>query len=106
MKERVSRPHTRHMISASLQMQTDSTIVPSWSSVSWTDWKPAMAKLDRPVLVMCESAIQSMTADPVKKNVPTAQVEVFADAGHALFVDDVERFNSVLDAFVKSLPIQ
>jgi pimeloyl-ACP methyl ester carboxylesterase len=63
-----------------------------------------MAKLDRPVLVMCETAIQAMTADPIKKNVPTAQVEPFADAGHALFVDDAEKFNNVLEEFVKKLP--
>jgi len=38
--------------------------------------------------------------------VPTARVEAFADASHALFVDDAERFNTVLEDFVKSIPAQ
>lgn len=103
-KKPQSEEYIAQVIAASLQMPTDSAIAASLSSVSRPDWRPAMAKLDRPVLVMCESAIQSMTADPIKKNVPTAQVEAFADAGHALFVDDAERFNTVLEDFVKSLP--
>jgi pimeloyl-ACP methyl ester carboxylesterase len=35
----------------------------------------------------------------LKKTLPTARVEVFADAGHFLFVDDPDHFNSVVDAF-------
>ncbi len=103
-KKPQSEEYIARVIAASLLMPTDSAIAASVSSVSRADWRPAMAKLDRPVLVMCESAIQAMTADPIKKNVPTARVEAFADAGHALFVDDAERFNTVLEGFVKNLP--
>jgi len=31
---------------------------------------------------------------------------VLVFVGHGLFVDDAERFNAVLDAFVKGLPVQ
>jgi non-heme chloroperoxidase len=102
-KKPQSEEYIARVIAASLLMPTDSAIAASLSSVSRADWGPAMAKLDRPVLVMCESAIQAMTADPIKKNVPTAQVEAFADAGHALFVDDAERFNNVLESFLKNM---
>ena len=101
-----SEEYIARVIAASLQMPTGSAIAASLSAVSRTDWKPAMARLDRPVLVMCESSIQAMTADPIKKNVPTAQVEAFADAGRALFVDDAERFNAVLENYLKNLPTQ
>jgi len=30
---------------------------------------------------------------------PSARVEVFEDAGHALFVDDAARFNALLTEF-------
>jgi non-heme chloroperoxidase len=103
-KKPQSEEYIARVMAASLLMPTDSAIAASLSSVSRADWRPAMAKLDRPVLVMCETSIQAMTADPIKKNVPTAQVEAFADAGHALFVDDAERFNTVLEEFVKKLP--
>jgi microsomal epoxide hydrolase len=103
-KKPQSEEYIARVIAASLLMPTDSAVAASLSSISRADWRPAMAKLDRPVLVMCETAIQAMTADPIKKNVPTAQVEPFADAGHALFVDDAEKFNNVLEEFVKKLP--
>jgi len=103
-KKPQSEEYIARVIAASLVMPTDSAVAASLSSISRADWRPAMAKLDRPVLVMCETAIQAMTADPIKKNVPTAQVEPFADAGHALFVDDAEKFNNVLEEFVKKLP--
>lgn len=103
-KKPQSEEYIARVMAASLLMPTDSAIAASLSSVSRADWRPAKVKLDRPVLVMCESAIQAMTADPIKKNVPSAQVEAFANAGHALFVDDAERFNTVLEEFVKGLP--
>jgi non-heme chloroperoxidase len=103
-KKPQSEEYIARVIAASLLMPTDSAVAASLSSISRADWRPAMAKLDRPVLVMCETAIQAMTADPIKKNVPTAQVEPFVDAGHALFVDDAEKFNNVLEEFVKKLP--
>ena len=31
---------------------------------------------------------------------PMARAEVFADAGHALFVDDAERFDAMMDEFM------
>jgi pimeloyl-ACP methyl ester carboxylesterase len=33
--------------------------------------------------------------------VPGSHTEVFEDAGHCLFVDDADRFNTVLDGFLQ-----
>lgn len=87
----------------SLLMPTDSAIAASVSSISRTDWTPAIRKLDRPVLVTCEAGLKPMAADPVRAIVPTAQIELFEEAGHALFVDDPEHFNSVLEKFITGL---
>ncbi len=35
------------------------------------------------------------------RNRPNTEMEVFSDAGHALFVDDAARFNSVTDEFLR-----
>jgi non-heme chloroperoxidase len=35
------------------------------------------------------------------RNRPDTEMEVFTDAGHALFVDDPARFNSVTDDFLR-----
>jgi non-heme chloroperoxidase len=74
------------------------------SSIARADWRPAIARLDRPVLITCESGLKSMVADLIKSMVPSTRVELFDDAGHALFVDDAGRFNAVLDDFIQHLP--
>ena len=95
--------YIQRVLAASLQMPADSAITASVSSVGRADWRPAIAKLDRPVLIACETGLKSMAADPVKSLVPSARVELFDDAGHALFVDDADRFNSVLEDFLLHL---
>jgi len=40
-------------------------------------------------------------AELITSTVPGSQGEVFEDAGHCLFVDDADRFNSLLEAFMK-----
>jgi non-heme chloroperoxidase len=74
------------------------------SSVSRADWSPAIRKLDRPVLVMCEAPLKAMAADPITALVPAVHVELFENSGHALFVDDADHFNEALQAFVDQLP--
>ena len=39
-------------------------------------------------------------AELVEKNRPATQIEVFETAGHALFVDEPERFNALLSGFL------
>lgn len=95
--------YIQRVIAASLKMPTDSAVAASVSSISRANWHPALAKLDRPVLVVCQAPMKSMAADPVVSVVPSARVEVFEDAGHALFVDDAERFNTVLEDFIRHL---
>jgi microsomal epoxide hydrolase len=89
---------------ASMQMPADSAVAASVSSVSRADFSAAIKKMDKPVMVVCETQLKAMAADPIAALVPTARVELFEDAGHALFVDDAERFNRVLDNFIEDLP--
>lgn len=92
------------VVEASLKMPADSAIAASAGSVSRGDWRPAIAKMDRPILILCQAASQSFAADLIVSVASSTKVELFQDAGHALFVDDAERFNSVLDDFVQHLP--
>lgn len=96
--------YIQRVMGASLKMPTDSAVAVSVSSISRSNWHLALTKLDRPVLVMCEAPLKSMAADPIVSVVPSARVELFEDAGHALFVDDPERFNTALEDFVHHLP--
>jgi microsomal epoxide hydrolase len=94
------------VIEASMQMPTDSAVAVSVSTITRADWRPAIAKLDRPVLIACETAMKRPAADLIKSLVPSTRVELFDSVGHALFVDDSSRFNAVLDDFLNHLPLQ
>jgi len=50
------------------------------------------------------SAAQDASGGPGEAAVPSARIEVFEEARHALFVDDAERFDKTLDDFIAHLP--
>ncbi len=103
-KKPQSEDYIRRVVEASLAMPTDSAIAASVGTVGRADWRPAIAKLDRPVLIACETPLKSMAADLIKSMLPSTRVELFDDAGHALFVDDADRFNALLEDFLQHLP--
>jgi non-heme chloroperoxidase len=96
--------YIQRLVKVSLEMPADSAVAASVSSVGRADYGPALKKMDRPVMVVCETQLKRMAADPVQSVVPSARVELFEDAGHALFVDDAERFNKTLEDFIAHLP--
>ena len=71
------------------------------------DLRPAVDELDRPVLFVASSQPWAVAeADMVRERWPEIRVEVFENTGHALFVDQPERFNRVLEEFLATLPEQ
>jgi microsomal epoxide hydrolase len=66
-----------------------------------TDLRPALDALDRPVLYVVTSRDR---AEMVSARRADVRVGLFENAGHALFVDDADRFNRLLDDFLASLP--
>jgi non-heme chloroperoxidase len=65
-----------------------------------TDLRPALDALDRPVLYVV--ARQDWGED-VRTRRADVRVEVFEDAGHALFVDEADRFNQLLEEFLAAV---
>lgn len=69
------------------------------------DFRPTLPSIDRPTLV---AATTGSPWDPVYAEmaaaIPGARLEWFEGAGHALFVDEADRFNALLDAFLRELP--
>jgi non-heme chloroperoxidase len=85
---------------ASLKTPTNSAVAMLAEFAVKDDLRPVLPKLNIPVLgVMTEN--NRATVDLIRSSVPGAQAEVFEDAGHCLFVDDADRFNTVLDNFLK-----
>lgn len=67
------------------------------------DWRPALDSLDRAMLYVA-SPDEAAQAAMVRERRPDARVEIFESAGHALFVDEPERFNRLLEQFLATLP--
>ena len=100
-KKPQSEDYVRTMIRASLRTPTNSAVTLMQNMATMGDLSPTLAKLDKPVLFVYEPQLAA-TAQIVKTKLPSARVENFEDAGHALFVDDADRFNKLVDEFVSA----
>ncbi len=70
-----------------------------------TDLRPSFDALDRPALCVFSSLDWSVQeAEQIRRDRPDVPVEIIAETSHALFVDQPEAFNRVLEAFLASLP--
>jgi len=67
------------------------------------DMRPLFAKMDKPVLFVGVPS-KKPQGDALKAAVPSARIEYVAGAGHALFVDQAEKFNALLDSFARETP--
>jgi hypothetical protein len=58
---------------------------------------------NRPPFINRSGAGADAIAAIVMKEVPAARLESMKEVGHALFLDDVERFNAIVGSFVQGL---
>ncbi len=58
--------------------------------------------IDVPVLAVMRAghALQATTVNELR---PSAQTEIFERSGHALFVDEADRFNRRVEAFLEAM---
>jgi microsomal epoxide hydrolase len=69
-----------------------------------TFWRATVYETRKPLFFAVTDSLKGQ-ADSLQRNRQDTSTEVFAGAGHALFVDQAERFNASLDAFLgKALP--
>lgn len=67
-----------------------------------THWKEIAYAFTKPLLYVVTPQY-SEQAQNLRKNRPGTQIEIFTDAGHALFKDEPERFNNLIMGFAQSL---
>ena len=101
------KPHSenylKRMVGATLRTPTDAAMAVFLASLS-SDNRSALAKIDKPTLIVVARVDSWMPFyEDLRKRIPGSQMKVFEGAGHALFVDEAPRFNSLLDEFVGSL---
>ena len=68
-----------------------------------TDNRPALAKIDKPTLIVVARSPWLPFYEDLHKRIAGSQFAVMDNVGHALFVDDAERFNLLLEKFLEPL---
>jgi microsomal epoxide hydrolase len=92
----------RSVINANLKTPTAVAVALQADAIQF-DYRGALRKLNRPIMFASQGDAPSAQAKLVLAEVPAARVETFPGSGHALFLDDPERFNAVLADFIASL---
>jgi microsomal epoxide hydrolase len=101
-KQPQSEEYLQRIAAAALSVPTSTAaLLMMNSNQPGMDWRPALAKIDKPLLY-AGTPEQKGQADMLKRRLPAARVEIFAGAGHALFVDEAERFNRLLGEFAST----
>jgi non-heme chloroperoxidase len=100
--------YLKRIIDASMQVPADTAVVLMYNMLAIKDFSPGFARLaeaktGRPVLFMYQPETQS-SADYLKLKLgDRVRLEKFEGDGHALFVDEPEKFNRVLEEFLQTL---
>ncbi len=103
-KKPQSEDYIKRLVDASTQVPADTAAVLIYDMIAVKDFSPGLAKMSRPTLFAYQPQTQA-TADFLKTKLgDKVRLERFDDAGHALFVDDAEKFNQVLNSFIIGLP--
>jgi len=66
-------------------------------------WREIARGFTKPLLYVVTPQFEAQ-AHNLQKSRPKTQIVVFKQAGHALFVDEPERFNGLIETFVENLP--
>ena len=86
-----------------LRMPLEASLSLFPSTVPREQWRRIVHRFGKPLLYVITPQFATQ-ADILQATRPGTRVELFRDAGHALFVDEPGRFNDLLDDFVRSLP--
>lgn len=103
-KKPQTEEYLHRIIDASVQVPADTAALLIYNMIAVQDFSPGLAKMNRPVLFAYQPESQA-SADFLKSKLgDKLRLERFEGDGHALFVDEPEKFNHVLEQFVQSLP--
>jgi non-heme chloroperoxidase len=101
-KKPQAEEYLQRVIKASLQTPTDSAVAMAQAGFL-TDDRPGLDKIDKPTVIAASSKDLLPMFQDMQKRIHGARLEMFDDAGHALFVDDADKFNILLEEFITAL---
>jgi non-heme chloroperoxidase len=94
--------YLQRVIKASLATPADSAVAMGLAGIT-TDNRAALGKIDKPTVIAWATKEMLPIFQDMQKRIPGAKLEMFDDAGHALFVDDADKFNILLEEFIPTL---
>jgi non-heme chloroperoxidase len=89
-------------VQASLQVPTNSAVA-LLVGYFVADYRPVLSKIDKPVVVCAAKSGYMSAIVAMQKNIASSKLEIFDGDGHALFVDDPEKFNALVEDFLLNL---
>ena len=64
-----------------------------------------LPKIDKPTIICAAKFGNVAQISDMQTKIPGSQLEVFEGDGHALFVDDPDKFNAVLEDLLQDLKL-
>jgi microsomal epoxide hydrolase len=99
----LATPELERLVESTLRMPRSAALELLRLASSGEGLSTALRRRPLPVYFAITSRFKE-EALRLKKDFPSVQVEVYEGAGHALFIDDANRFNQSLQSFMQSLP--
>jgi non-heme chloroperoxidase len=96
--------YVQKLVQASLRVPTN-TAVALLVGLFVSDYRPVLAKIKVPVLICAAKNPYMAPIVDMQKAIPGSRLEVFDGDGHALFVDDPDKFNALLEDFLQDLKL-
>ncbi|HSD43088.1 MAG TPA: alpha/beta hydrolase [Burkholderiales bacterium] len=99
---RTPRPESEAstLVEGALRMRLEDSLALLSYPVPREHWRAAAHGVQAPLLYVVTPQLAEQAAN-LQRNRPGTETVVFEHAGHALFVDEPERFNSVLEGFAQ-----
>ncbi len=91
------------LVRGAKRMALDDSIALLSSPFPRTHWRQITRGFTKPLLYVVTPQFEAQ-AHNLQKSRPGTQIDIFKQAGHALFVDEPERFNALIEKFAKNLP--
>lgn len=104
IKRPLAEEELARLVSDSLKTPTAIGAAMLVADLFGVDRTPALAKLNRPTLVIAAASSDELAAQrAMVGRLPQGRIEVVAEAGHAVFIDQPKRFNAILQGFLDEL---
>jgi non-heme chloroperoxidase len=99
-----SRPESevRSLVNAAQRLSVEDSIELLSYPFPRTHWRDIVRRIRTLLLYVVTPQFEEQARN-LQKNRPSTRVAIFREAGHALFVDEPERFNSLIEGFARSL---